>query len=180
MAVPAAAQDRSPDCRHVALALAALLGAGPALADEPIGWQGRQDVDLAGYELMLVPATAHFSPDDEHQNAYLVGVNVVQSDGWLAGASYFRNSFGQHCGYVYVGRRYVEPFGWEKVSWRWTAGLIYGYRGPYEDKVPVNIGGFAPVVVPTIAYQFNRRVGAELVLLGTNAVMLGLVIQIDR
>jgi hypothetical protein len=137
-------------------------------------------VDLSAYELMLVPATVHFSPDEDHQNAYLVGLNVVRSDGWLAGASYFRNSFGQHCGYAYVGRRYVEPFGWENVSWRWTAGMIYGYREPYEDKVPVNFGGFAPVVVPTIAYQFNRRVGAELVFLGTNALMFGLVIQIDR
>lgn len=162
-----------------AIVLTVLIGTCSAQA-EPIGWQGRQDVDLSAVELMLMPVTAHFSPDEAHQSAYSVGLNMVRADGGLVGAQYFRNSFGQRCGYAYVGQRYVEPFGWENFSWRWTAGLIYGYKEPYENKVPLNYGGFSPVIVPSIGYQFNRHVGAELVLLGGNAVMFGIVFQIDR
>lgn len=172
-------QERSPARPLIAIALAAMFGTCNAQTT-PIDWQGRQDVDLSAIELMLMPVTWHFSPSEEHRDAYALSLNVVRSDGALVGASYFRNSFGQPCGYAYIGRRYVEPFGWENISWRWTAGIIYGYKDPYEDKIPANIGGFAPVLVPSIAYQFNRHVGAELVLLGANAVMFGLVFQFDR
>ena len=54
-----------------------------------------------------------------------------------------------------------------------SAGIIYGYVGKYKDKVPLNVGGFAPAIIPTIGYRLSDRYGLEVQLLGTAAVMVG-------
>jgi hypothetical protein len=56
----------------------------------------------------------------------------------------FSNSFGQPSAYAFAGQRYLDPFGFENWYLQWTAGLLYGYVGEYEDKVPLNYKGFSP------------------------------------
>jgi hypothetical protein len=54
-----------------------------------------------------------------------------------------------------------------------SAGIIYGYVGEFKDKVPLNIGGFSPVIVPSIGYRVSPQLGLEVTILGTAAVMFG-------
>jgi hypothetical protein len=145
------------------LPLQAALAAGPS-------WDGVQDRDLSGWELRLIPYAYHFHPDPAHKDVYGVGLDKVDAHGWLAGGMAFSNSFGQPCVYVYGGRKYVEPFGWERIYWSWTAGIIYGYKEPYEHKVPLNKNGFSPGFIPAIGYQITPTISTELALLGTAGV----------
>ncbi|NIT62327.1 MAG: ABC transporter ATP-binding protein, partial [Gammaproteobacteria bacterium] len=58
-----------------------------------------------------------------------------------------------------------------------SAGIIYGYRGKYKDKVPLNVGGFAPVVIPSVGYRLNDRFSLEVQFLGTAAFMVGTTVR---
>jgi hypothetical protein len=151
--------------------------AGPARAEPDFlkGWDGRHDRDLSATMLQISPYALHFSPSPEHRNVYLLGAAAVRADGWLAGGAYFSNSFGQPSVYAFVGRKYVEPFGWERIYWTWTAGLLYGYVGPYKDKVPFNHNGFSPGFVPTVGYMLDARTSAQVALLGNSGLMFSVV-----
>jgi hypothetical protein len=152
-----------------------LLTCGPVAASS--GWDGDRERDQRGVLVLASPYTFHYSeadPDEKRQRAWLFGVVGVRADGWLAGGAAFENSFGQPCAYGFVGRRYVEPFGWRNVYWTWTAGVVYGYRPPYQDKLPVNLNGWAPVVIPTVGYQLTRQLSAEFIVLGTSALMFSI------
>ena len=50
---------------------------------------------------------------------------------------------------------------------------MYGYVGKYKNKVPLNVGGFSPVIIPAIGYRLSPRSAVEIQLLGTAAVMFG-------
>jgi hypothetical protein len=99
---------------------------------------------------------------------------------WLAGAVAFSNSFGQASAYAYLGQRYLNPFGFEKWYLQWSAGLLYGYVGKYEDKVPYNHNGFSPGIVPSVGYQFSKHVYGELEVLGTAGLMFSVVFPLPR
>lgn len=128
----------------------------------------------AHWRAAVAPFTAHFNPSDEHEYVWAVGVERVWASEWLAGGSYFRNSFGQPSGYLYVGRSYPGLFERPQLYWQWTAGLLYGYRGEYEDKVPFNNNGFSPGAVVAVGWRFSERSAAQLNLLGNSALMLQL------
>ena len=55
---------------------------------------------------------------------------------------------------------------------KWTAGLLYGYREPYENKVPFNHNGFSPAIVPAVGWQFENKYTVQLNFLGLNGAML--------
>lgn len=159
------------DWKRCALTLL-IIACGPAAAEN--GWDGDREVDQRGVLVLASPYTYHYSPassGEERRRPWLFGVAAVETDGRMAGGAAFSNSFGQPCAYGFVGHRYVEPFGWQRTYWSWTAGLVYGYVPPYEDKLPINVNGWAPVVLPTVGYQLTRNFSAELVLLGTSALM---------
>jgi hypothetical protein len=169
---PRAGQPRA-GCRPLpalALAFGPLLHATPLQAleaeapfSEPSHWR-----------LAAAPYTAHFRPSDEHEYVWAVGVERVRADEWLVGGSFFSNSFGQDSGYVYVGRTYPGLLERPQLYWQWTAGLMYGYRGQYQDKVPFNDNGFSPGAVVAIGWRFNEQSAAQLNLLGNSALMLQL------
>ena len=46
-------------------------------------------------------------------------------------------------------------------------------RDRFKNKVPLNVGGFSPVVVPAVGYRLNTRTAIEIQILGTAGVMLG-------
>ena len=98
------------------------------------------------WRLQGSPYTVHYHKDneDEHQPVYMIGMERQRNDGWLWGGVYFSNSFGQPSGYVYVGEKVINFSRWDKLFFQWTAGIMYGYKEPYEDKVPFNYKGFSP------------------------------------
>lgn len=156
-----------------ALALAALCAAPAAAQDAPAAAGDKPS--LAGWELTASPYTYHFHPSDEHEYVYAIGLLKRLEDRWIAGGSYFSNSFGQPSGYVYVGQRYENFTGFEKWYLQWNVGILYGYVGEYKDKVPFNYKGFSPGFVPSVGYKFTERVYGELDLLGNSGLMFTLV-----
>ena len=60
--------------------------------------------------------------------------------------------------------------GIEKLTFKWTAGLLYGYLGEYKKRVPLNYNGFSPAVNVALAYQFTPTWGGQ-VLLGGSFLM---------
>jgi len=159
----------------IATAVVGSLACQPSLA--ATGWDGVHDRDLSGWELHLSPYTYHFSNDTKHSDVYLAALAKVNESGWMVGGAAFQNSFAQPCVYVFGGRKYVEPWGWEHIYWSWTAGILYGYKPPYEHKVPFNHNGFSPGFIPAVGYQFTPKVSGEVALLGTSAIMFNIAFQ---
>ena len=118
--------------------------------------------------LLVSPYTAHFHPSDEHEHVWLVGLERERANGALAGAAFFSNSFGQESAYIFPWNVLDQP----KLYVKWTAGLLYGYTGKYEHKVPLNHGGFSPAIVPAMGWEFSSGHQIQLNLLGLNGMML--------
>ncbi len=163
----------SPTKLRAAFAMLGLVGASSASAfDWGDGFsltkkQGDQ------YALLVSPITQHFHPSPEHKHVWLVGVEREREDHSLAGAAFFSNSFGQHSAYLFPwGQTYHDLLGQEQLYLKWTAGLLYGYRKPYEDKVPFNINGFSPAIIPAVGWQFANQYTVQLNFLGFNGAML--------
>lgn len=119
--------------------------------------------------------TWHFHYDPNHKQAVLLDMEYRFDRRWLGGEwftglSLFSNSFGQFSQYLYGGLKWrpwdEHPPFYVKVS----AGVLHGYSGQYQDKIPFNSTGFAPAIVPSVGYCWTRYCG-EVVLLGTNAAL---------
>jgi hypothetical protein len=54
---------------------------------------------------------------------------------------------------------------------QWTAGVLYGYKKPYENKVPFNYHGFSPGLVLSVGWQLSERTSTQLNILGNSALM---------
>ncbi len=123
------------------------------------------------------PYTRHTTYDAEHRDVIMFGLEREHPNGKLDGVALFSNSFGQLTAYVYPwGGVYHALGGIEKLSFKWTAGLLYGYRQPYEKKVPLNYKGLSPAVIPAIAYDFDGGWAAQVNILGT----AGLMFQVNK
>jgi len=122
----------------------------------------------------LSPFSIHFRHSAEHKTVWAFGAERQRPDGWLAGASYFRNSFGQPSAYLYVGKRFPSLFGHAQLYGQASAGLLYGYRGKFQNKVPLNVNGFSPGALVGVGWQFNKTSSATLHMLGDAGLMLQL------
>lgn len=109
------------------------------------------------WRIAFSPYMLHYNPSEEHQPVWAIGLERQRTDDWLAGFSFFSNSFGQPSAYLYLGRRYPGLFGVEPLFFQWSAGLLYGYVDQYEEKVPANVNGFSPGAVITLGWQFNPK-----------------------
>jgi hypothetical protein len=126
--------------------------------------------DTGSWYLQTSVYTKHYSPDPDHNNNQdLIGLERDEASGWLFGAATFRNSFSQRSYYAYAGKRYENAD--YPVYIKLTGGLLEGYSGKYQDKIPLNRFGIAPVVIPSLGAHYGP-VAAELVLLGFNAAMV--------
>lgn len=121
--------------------------------------------------IIVSPYTLHWSPSPNHRPTWMIGGEKQYADGTVLGAAYFSNSFGQDSATVYRGERIKNWSSYEKLYTQWTAGLMYGYKAPYNDEVPLNFRGFSPVVVLSLGWQFTPRYAVQLNALGTAAVM---------
>ena len=121
------------------------------------------------YNLIFSLYTRHFNPDPEHNNDQnLIGIER-QSGDTLWGALVFNNSFYQDSQYVYWGKEFRLDNYMEGLRSKWTFGLLHGYKDEYEDKMPFNHLGIAPVIIPSIGYT-TRYLEADVFFLGLNAV----------
>lgn len=160
---------RPPRGAWFLLACVGVLSAAPAQAqlDDMLNYEATGHWRIVGS-----PYTLHWNPSPEHQNVWAVAVERQRDDGWLYGASYFSNSFGQDSGYWYVGKRYLELWDRPELFWQWTVGLLYGYKGAYADKVPLNYKAFSPGAVVSIGWQFDPQLSAQINAVGTAGLML--------
>jgi hypothetical protein len=125
--------------------------------------------------------THHFFPSPEHVNRnHLLnlewqtsGYTVLNADRTLIGGAVFKNSFGQPSKYLYAGQKWDVH---ENVYLKLTAGLLHGYRDQYQNKIPLNRYGIAPVIVPSIGLRF-RQFSLESIFLSNRAVMLAIGVQ---
>jgi hypothetical protein len=127
--------------------------------------------DPGHWRVVVSPFTQHWRYSVEHRPVYALGVERQRDDHWLGGAAYFRNSFGQPSAYVYLGKRYDGFFGRPELFAQVTAGVIYGYKGKFKNKLPLNTNGFAPGAVISGGWQFNQEAAVSWHLLGDAAVM---------
>jgi hypothetical protein len=126
-------------------------------------------------EMQLSPYSYHFSPSDDHKPVFMVGLERAHASGKLDGISFFSNSFGQESVYIFPwGGVYKDIMGVGHLSFKWTAGLLYGYKEPYENKVPLNHKGFSPGAIIALAYEFKSGWSAHVNALGTAALMFQL------
>lgn len=125
--------------------------------------------------LQLSPFTQHFTYDSAHSDVVMVGAEREYPNTRLEGIALFSNSFGQPTLYLYPwGGIYRSLGGIAPMSFKWTAGLLYGYKAPYEKKVPYNHGGFSPAVIVALSYDLPSGWSVQANLLGLAAVMFQL------
>jgi hypothetical protein len=134
----------------------------------------RADAFTQGDQVMLQfgPYVHHSTYDANHNDwPLLVGLEWESASRWEVGASYFKNSYYQPCVYAYVGKRWFWKPSDDGFYLKLTGGLLYGYKDPYEDKVPFNHNGLGLAALPGVGYQYQRA-NAQLVVLGTAGLML--------
>lgn len=116
--------------------------------------------------------TRHFNTDayhNDHQN--LIGLEWNVTERWLVAAAAFDNSFGQPSQFVYGGLR-LRPFDNAQPFYiKIAAGVVHGYKGEYQHKIPLNGSGVAPVITASVGYCVDRLC-SELALFGTAGVVL--------
>jgi hypothetical protein len=121
---------------------------------------------------MASPYSIHYSHDEAHRTVYMIGLERQLPTGTIWGGTYFSNSFGQPSAYVYGGQRLNNWSAYDQLFAQWTAGLLYGYKGEYKDKVPFNHGGFSPGLVLAVGWQFTPMYSMQLNVLGNSALMI--------
>lgn len=157
-----------------ALALASLpcLASAQAVEAKPLAAEA-SFLGEGFWRVMGSPYTIHWGADEEglHEPVYMIGAERQRADGWLAGGTYFSNSFGQPSVYFYVGEKVTNFSPWDKLFIQWTAGILYGYKEPYENKVPFNVNGFSPGATVSLGWQLTREVSMQAIALGTAGLM---------
>lgn len=181
--------------RHLTLGLALLFSSAELLAGDEVEGEGAADssallqrpLELARKLAAPEPAepgwyvqgsvwTTHFDPQPDHNNNQdLIGLERHRDDSYLWGAATFRHSFGERSWYGYTGKRF--EFAGTPFNAKLTAGLLYGYRGEYRDKIPLNRFGVAPAVIPSVGASY-QRVGVDVVLLGAAAAMVNVGVRL--
>lgn len=123
------------------------------------------------WRVIASPYTYHYSYNPEHRPVHMIGLERQYAGGFVLGGSWFRNSFGQPSAYVYAGRRFDHVGGYASPFVQLTGGLLYGYKPPFENKVPLNHGGFSPGAVLSLGWQFTPMYSAQVNVLGNSALM---------
>ena len=173
MRIPARRHQLRRSCLSAALLLAAL----EACADDVTAPAAA--ASAAKWQLTLSPFTQHYHPKPEHHYVWLVGIERIGTDNSLMGVAYFNNSFGQDSVYIYPwGQTYPRLWGFEKLTGKWSAGLIYGYTGKYEDKVPFNHNGYSPGFVPALSWALGSGYEAQVSFPGGAGLMFNLQVPL--
>ena len=140
-------------------------------------WQAWQNT--GHWRFVLAPFAHHFRYSEEHRYVWGMGMERQRGDDWIAGASFFKNSFGQPSSYLYVGKRFPALFDQPQLFGQVSGGLLYGYRGKFQHKVPLNSNGFSPGALVSLGWQFTPRVAATAHMLGDAGVMFQLSYELN-
>ena len=171
-----AKQRYRPHCILANLLITSIFGIGTAFAEdsnlfdlqpcpEVLGVEGGAQ-PTKKWDLTISPFTYHWTHNPEHKNVVLVGIDSHLKGDRFCGLALFTNSFGQGSAYGYVGQQWNGIFGNPNLFTKVSAGLIYGYRGQYKNKIPFNNLGIAPAIIPSIGYAFSPKDSAQIFLLG--------------
>ena len=134
------------------LAACLAMGCVSAWADDRGGlWES----PVTGWKVQTSIYTKHFDPDPEHNNHQnMLALEALLPDGWLVGAAVFDNSFDQPSQLAYAGKYW--RLGESRVWYlKLSGGLLHGYKDPYENKIPLNGLGVAPVIIPALGMQYG-------------------------
>ena len=106
---------------------------------------GSNRVSLGTYE--------HFNPKPNHQgNRVILSYDYFYSNSNFYGLALFNNSFDQFSQYIYKGHTYKSRF--TNIHYELSYGIIHGYKGKYQDRIPINTEeGFGIGVIPSIYYD---------------------------
>lgn len=170
--IPVLAQAASPAASDANVAPAATLPAMGEGASWVDAWKAPEPWRTDRFYLETSAYTKHFSSDpnhDNHQDLVLVEWNI--NENWLAGASFFDNSFGQPSQFIYGGYRFRPFEKAQELYFKLAVGVIHGYKDEYQHKIPYNSTGYAPGIVPSVGYCINRFC-SELVLFGTAGALI--------
>jgi hypothetical protein len=140
--------------------------ADPAVAENDAAPPG-----AAKWRAIFSPYTVHFSYDPLHKPVVMFGLERERADGILLGGALFDNSFGQPSAFVFGGQRLYRWSPWDPLYAEWTAGLLYGYKGEFRHKVPLNVNGFSPGLALALGWQYSPTAAAQVNLLGTSGLM---------
>ena len=133
------------------------------------------------WTIMAAPVTLHYSDmkqksgltEVKHSYVWLLGAEKMLDERYFAGAAFFSNSFGQPTEYVYAGAKFRPLDDMPKFFAKISAGVIHGYKSPYNKKIPINTSsGWGLGVIPSIGWDFNDQFAAQLNVLGSAGVML--------
>jgi hypothetical protein len=173
--------------RRALFALAWVVVAGPSVAQtaSPVAapppevksaWDAPEPWRTDRFYVQTSVATVHFSPDEDHvNNTKLIYGEWRLNERWLegqvlVGASFFDNSFGQASQFVFGGLLWRPIEKAQEFYIKVAAGIIHGYSGEFQNKIPMNSSGFAPGIVPAVGYCYNRFCG-EMILFGTAGML---------
>jgi hypothetical protein len=177
----AAAQTTAPGNTPIDAASAVEPSVSPVKPQVDTANQAATSATAAGPKLQLLmsPYTYHLNPKPTHRSVVVLGLEREHANGKVDGVAVFRNSFGQPSIYVYPwGGVYKSLLGIDNLHFKWSGGLIYGYRGEFKNEV-ANVAGFAPVVIFGLAYQFRPGWTAQVNMLGRAAVQFQLNAPLD-
>lgn len=169
----------TPILLRIVLLSAAIVS--PAWADPYVcpGIDAPATAERPRYELFASPYTYHWTPSEEHRPVVAVTLSRLLPEDRFCGVSLFSNSFGQPSAYAFTGwiMPQLSPALPPQIYGSLTAGIIYGYVGKYKDKVPLNVGGFSPVLIPAVGYRLSPTMAVEMQVLGAAAVMFGATVR---
>ncbi len=143
--------------------------------DEPSAAQAPgTDQPAFQHEVLASNYTYHWSRSPDHRRVLAVSFTRVLPRNRFCGYSLFTNSFGQPSAYVYTGYDWPHIADWQpRLYASVSAGLLYGYVPPFQRKVPLNVGGFSPAIIPAVGMRLSPHLALELQVLGTSAVLFG-------
>jgi len=123
------------------------------------------------WELTLSPWTHHWNYNPAHRHVLLGAMDRYVAGQRFCGLALFSNSFGQPSAYAYVGQRWDGVMGHPDVFVKVSAGLIYGYKDPYKNKIPFNDYGVAPAIIPALGYRFGQGHSVQMMVLGNAGIL---------
>ncbi len=123
------------------------------------------------WDLTLAPYAHHWRYNPEHRPVFLGAIDRHVNGNRFCGLALFRNSFGQPSAYVYVGKQWNNLMGNPQLFAKVSAGLIYGYKDKYQNKIPFNDYGIAPAIIPSLGYALSRDDSLQVMVLGTAGLL---------
>ncbi|MCG6965019.1 MAG: hypothetical protein LJE59_00740 [Chromatiaceae bacterium] len=153
------------------LGLALLLISSIATADDAVPDNASSLTDWFDSVYIQVGYGTHWNDSDDYTGTPLLGgIEAAHNDRHRIGIALFNNSFGQFSQYYYYGYKWQMPFIAESAYVKLSGGLIHGYKDEYEDRLPFNHSGWAPVIIPSLGWK-HGRLGFDLAILGDAGLM---------